>query len=61
MYCCSWIQLLVLYLFILHDGIYLLVTVLEETPAVMVYCLFLVFYSCARTVALRCILHSELC
>ena len=43
MYCCSWIQLLVLYLFILHDGIYLLVTVLEETLAEMVYFPFLAF------------------
>ena len=59
MYCCSWIQLLILYLFILHDCIYLLDCVRRDFR-----CNGIFSCSFARALALfalRCTLHSELC
>ena len=56
MYCCSWIQLLILYLFILHDCIYLLDSARRDSRCNGIFSL-----SCFLLVCSRCLLCAALC
>ena len=56
MYCCSWIQLLILYLFILHDCIYLLDCARRDSRCNGIFSL-----SCFSLVRSHCLFCAALC
>ena len=56
MCCCSWIQLLILYLFILHDCIYLLDCARRDSRCNGIFSL-----SCFLLVRSRCLFCAALC